>query len=183
LKTAVWPQLTNNPNDKSIMSTLKDLFLNELADMYDAENRITVALPKLIKAATCHELQDVLKHHLQETEGQKAKIEQTFTAFNEKPRSKKCPAIIGILDECDEILSENKGSSSINAAVIAAAQKVEHYEIASYGTLHAWAAELDNPPASNLISEILDQEKQADQTLTDLSAEKNTEALEEATAR
>src|ERR1700733_8032659 len=146
------------------MNTLKHLFLDELADMYDSENRITKALPKLIKAATCHELQRALENHLKETEGHVNKLERVFAAFDEKPRAKKCPAMVGLLDEGDEIVSENKKSPTINAAIISAAQKVEHYEIASYGTLREWANLLGNPDAARIIEEILDEEKNADKT-------------------
>jgi len=159
------------------MNTLKDLFLGELADMYDAEHRIIKALPKLIKAATCTDLKDALQTHLLETEGQVTKLEKVFRAFGEKAKGKKCEATVGILKEGDEIASENKGSPTINAAIISAAQKVEHYEIASYGCLHAWASLLGNEEAAELIQEILDQEKGADQTLTELAPQKNEEAL------
>jgi ferritin-like metal-binding protein YciE len=162
------------------MNALKDLFLNELADMYDSEHRIIKALPKLIKAATCEKLQNALQHHLEETEGQVTQLERVFAAFDEKPRAKKCPAMVGILSEGDDIVSENKKSPTINAAIISAGQKVEHYEIASYGTLRAWANLLGNETAANLLEEILDQEKDADNTLNELAAAKNREALEEA---
>jgi ferritin-like metal-binding protein YciE len=164
------------------MNTLKNLFLNELADMYDAEHRIIKALPKMIKAATCDQLKQALQQHLEETEGQVTQLERVFAAFDEKPKAKKCPAMAGILDEGDEIVSENKKSPAINAAIISAGQKVEHYEIASYGTLRAWASLLGNEEAANLIEEILDQEKNADNTLNDLAATKNKEALEEVEA-
>jgi ferritin-like metal-binding protein YciE len=163
------------------MKTLKNLFLNELADMYDAEHRITKALPKLIKAATCEKLQQGLENHLEETEGHVTKVERVFAAFDEKPRAKKCPAMVGLLDEGDEIVSENKKSAVINAAIISACQKVEHYEIASYGTLRAWAELLGNDEAANLLQEILDQEKEADRILNECATTKNNkEALEEA---
>jgi ferritin-like metal-binding protein YciE len=161
------------------MNALTNLFLNELADMNDSENRITKALPKMIKAATCEKLQQTLQHHLEETEGHVARIEKVFALFGEKPRAKKCPAIIGILDEGDKIVSENKQTPAINAAVIAACQKVEHYEIASYGTLRAWARLLDNGDAADLLDEILDQEKEADHSLNELAVAKNQETLEE----
>jgi ferritin-like metal-binding protein YciE len=162
------------------MSTLKELFLEELEDMYDAEHRITKALPKLIEAATCNELKAGLEKHLRETEGQIKKLERVFETFGAEPERTKCPAMVGLLDEGDDIVSNNKNSPTINAAIISAAQKVEHYEIASYGTLQAWAKILGNEEAANLINEIEDEEKAADQTLTDLAEEKNEEALEEA---
>jgi ferritin-like metal-binding protein YciE len=161
------------------MKALRNLFLNELADMYDAEHRITKDLPKMIKGATCERLQEALREHLQETEGHVTHIEKVFEAFDEKPKAKKCPAMVGILDEGDEILSENKKSPCVNAAIISACQKVEHYEIASYGTLRTWAELLDNDQAAELIEEILEQEKHADQVLNNLAEEKNQEALRE----
>jgi ferritin-like metal-binding protein YciE len=158
---------------------LKDLFLDELADMYDAEHRITKALPKLAKAATSPDLKEAFLSHLEETQGQITKLEQVFAAFDEKPKAKKCKATVGLLEEGDEIASDNKGEPTINAALVSAGQKVEHYEIASYGCLHAWATLLGNTEAADLIQEILDQEKAANDKLNDLSGEFNQEALGE----
>jgi len=162
------------------MKTLKDLFLEELSDMYDAEHRMVKSLPNLIEAATCNELKSALESHLRETEGQVEKLEKVFAAFGEKPERNKCPAMAGLVDEADDIVSENKKSPSINAAIIAAAQKVEHYEIASYGCLQAWAALLGNREAADILEEILEEEKSADKTLNEMSVAKNEEALEEA---
>ncbi len=159
------------------MNTLRDLFLDELADMYDAEHRIIKALPKLVKAATCKDLQKALLTHLQETKGQVTKLEKVFKSFGEKAKGKKCEATVGLLKEGDEIASENKGSPTINAAIISAGQKVEHYEIASYGCLRDWATLLGNPTAANLIQEILDQEAAADKKLGELAGKLNQEAL------
>jgi ferritin-like metal-binding protein YciE len=161
-------------------TTLKDLFLEELEDMYDAEHRITKALPKLVEAATCQELKSALQSHLRETEGQITKLEQVFQAFGQDPNRAKCEAIAGILAEGESILKKNRHTPTINAAIIAAAQKVEHYEIASYGCLKAWAGILGNKEAATILTEILDEEKDADRALNDLSAEKNEEALEAA---
>jgi ferritin-like metal-binding protein YciE len=160
------------------MKTLKELFLDELADMYDAERRIVKALPKIVKAATCPKLKAAIQAHLIETEGHVTKIEQVFQSFNEKPRGKTCQATVGILKEGDEIASENKGEPTINAALISAAQKVEHYEMASYGCLHAWAGLLENKAAAGLLEKILEEEKAANATLTKLAlATSNKEAL------
>jgi len=148
--------------------------------MYDSEQRIIKALPSMIEAATCSDVKSALQSHLGETEEQKVKLERVFAAFGEKPKATKCPAMVGILDEGDDLVSENKKSSTLNAAVICAAQKVEHYEIATYGCLHTWAQLLGNSEAAELLSEILEEEKAADQTLNDLSVAKNEEALEEA---
>ena len=160
------------------MKTLKDLFLDELMDMYDAEHRITKALSKLADAATCDKLKSAFLDHLEETKGQIMTLEQVFQAFDEKPKAKKCKATIGLLAEGVEIASDNKGEVTINAALISAGQKVEHYEIASYGCLYEWAGLLGNKKAAALIKEILDQEKAANATLTELAqAKSNKEAL------
>ena len=162
------------------MKTLKDLFLDELADIYDAEKRIVKALPKLAKAATCDDLKDAIQAHLKETEGHVTKLEQVFQSFDEKPKGKTCEATVGLLKEGDEIAAEFKDSPAINAALISAAQKVEHYEIASYGCLHEWAGLLGNDEAATLLESILDEEKAANEGLTELArASSNQEALDE----
>jgi ferritin-like metal-binding protein YciE len=162
------------------MKALKDLFLQELEDMYDSEKRIVKALPDLIEATTCSELRDALQSHLHETEGHVEKLERVFEAVGEKPKATKCPAMVGILNEGDDLVSKNKKSPNLNAAIICAGQKVEHYEIATYGCLHSWAELMGNTEAAAILSEILDEEKAADRTLSDLATEKNEEALEEA---
>jgi ferritin-like metal-binding protein YciE len=162
------------------MKTLKVLFLDELADMYDAERRIVKALPKMAKAATCDKLKQAILAHLKETEGHVTKVEQVFQSFDEKAKGKTCEATVGLLKEGDEIAADFKGSPAINAALISAAQKVEHYEMASYGCLHEWAGLLGNKNAAGLLQEILDQEKAANETLTKLArAGSNKEALED----
>src|SRR5580692_1267309 len=140
------------------MKTLKDLFLDELADMYDAERRIVKALPKLAKAATCEKLKEALLAHLKETEGHVTKVEQVFQCFDEKAKGKTCEATVGLLKEGDEIAADFKGSPAINAALISAGQKVEHYETASYGCLHEWAGVLGNEKAASILEEILEEE-------------------------
>ena len=157
---------------------LKDLFLDELADMYDAENRIAKALPKMAKAATDEDLKAAILNHLEETKGQIEKLKQVFAAFDEKAKGKECKATVGLLEEGDEIAADNKGEPTINAAIISACQKVEHYEIASYGCLIAWGKLLDNDEAVSLLEEILDQENQANEKLTELAEDKNQEALD-----
>jgi ferritin-like metal-binding protein YciE len=160
------------------MKTLKDLFLDELKDMYDAEHRIIKALPKLAKAAQCDQLKEAFLSHLEETKGQVTKLEKVFQTFGEKPKGKKCKATVGLLEEGDEIAADNKGEPTINAALISAGQKVEHYEIASYGCLYEWAKLLKNTEASSLINDILQQEKAADKKLGELATQKNRDALE-----
>jgi len=162
------------------MKALQELFLGELADMYDAENRIVKALPKMAKAATSAELKGAFQSHQKETEGHVRKLEEVFQAFGEKAKGKKCEATVGLLKEGDEIAADFKGSPAINAALIAAAQKVEHYEMASYGCLHEWASLLGNVKAAALLQEILEEESIANELLTELAlASSNAEALGE----
>lgn len=162
------------------MKTLQDLFLDELADMYDAEQRIVKALPKMAKAATDNELKGAILSHLEETKGHVTKLEQVFQCFEQKAKGKTCEATKGLLEEGDEIAAEFKGSPAINAALISAAQKVEHYEMASYGCLHEWAGLLGNDEAAGLLEEILEEEKAANQSLTELTrASINEDAMGE----
>lgn len=151
------------------MKTLEDLFLDSLADVYYAENQLIKALPKMAKAATDDDLREAFESHLLETEGHVQKVERVFELFGQKPKSKKCPAIVGILKEANEIALENKKSPTINAALIFAAQKAEHYEIASYGGLREWTKQLENEEAAGLLDEILMEEKSADNKLTALA--------------
>jgi ferritin-like metal-binding protein YciE len=153
------------------MKNLENLFLDSLADMYYAEKELTKALPKMAKAATNDNLREAFESHLVETEGHVRKLEEVFQAFGKEAKGKKCPAILGIIDEAEEMISDNKKSPTINAALIFAGQKAEHYEIASYGGLRDWARALDNEGAADILDEILDQEKTADSKLTDIAEE------------
>lgn len=165
------------------MKTLKDLFLNELADVYDAEKRIVKALPKLAKAATCEKLRDAFQKHGRETEGHVKQLEEVFACFDKKARGKTCEATVGLLKEGEEIAAEFKGSPAINAALIAAAQKVEHYEMASYGCLHEWAELLGNKQAARILKGILDEEIAANKALNERAhATSNDEALSKSDA-
>lgn len=162
------------------MKTLINLFLDELADMYDAERRIIKALPKMAQAATRPDLKKAIQSHLKETHGHVAKLDRVFKSFGRKAKGKTCQATVGLLREGDELAAEFKGSPAINAAVISAAQKVEHYEIASYGCLHEWAEMLGNSEAAGLLLQILEEEKGADVALNELAhATVNAEALDE----
>ncbi len=162
------------------MKTLKELFLGELADIYDAEHQLVKALPKMAKAATCTHLQKAILAHLEETKGHVMKVEQVFECFGKKARGKTCEATKGLLKEGDEIAADFKDSPAINAALISAAQKVEHYEMASYGCLHEWAGILGNQEAAELLEAILNEEKAANESLTELARERsNDEALGE----
>jgi ferritin-like metal-binding protein YciE len=160
------------------LKTLKDLFLAELANLYDSEQRIVKALPKLAKAATCTHLKAIFLSHLKESETHVTKLEAIFRSFDVKPHAKTCVATIGLLEEGDQLAAEFKDSPALNALLIVAAQKVEHYEMASYGGLHAWAELLDNAKAADLLEEILAQERAANAALKDLALTRtNQEAL------
>ncbi len=151
------------------MTTLHDLFIAELSDMHDAERRQVEAFPKIAEAATFRDLRDALVAHREESAAQLKKINAIYTLLREQPNGRKCHAINGILRQLDEIISESKGAPTINAALIAACQKIEHYEIASYGCLREWAQELGQAKALVIIDEILDQEKNANRKLNDLA--------------
>jgi len=163
------------------MATLKDLFLDELADMYDAETRISKALPKMIKAATQPDLKEGLTKHHQETLGHIEKLEEVFAAFDKKPKGKECKATVGILKEGAEILEENASEPTLNAGIISACQKVEHYEIASYGSLIEWAKLLACDEAVELLEEIRTEEEAANDALIDAAGTANETALGEET--
>lgn len=171
------PQKTPSLTKIIHMKTLLDLFEDELQDIYDAEHRISKALPKMADAATCAQLKAAFETHLQQTKGQIKKLESVFECFGWDPKAKTCEATVGLLEEGDEIAASFEGSPAINAALICAAQKVEHYEIASYGCLQAWAMVLENEAAANLLQEILDEEEATNDALTELSNAKNIEAL------
>lgn len=157
------------------MKTLQDLFFNELADIYDAEHRIAKALPKMAKAATSTALKKAFELHLKQTEGHVKKVEEIFECFDRKAKSKTCDATVGLLKEGDEMVASFQGSPAINAALIAAAQKIEHYEIATYGCLHEWAKIMGNTKAAVLLQEILDEEGDTNKELTLLARSSSNE--------
>ena len=145
--------------------TLQELFVEELRDMYDAEKRIIKALPKIAKYAQSDELRSALTEHLRQTEKQATRLEQVFRTIGETPRGKKCDGMIGILDEGNNALEELEEGPVLDAAIIAGCQKVEHYEIASYGTLAYFAELIGNERAKELLGTTLDEEKAADEKL------------------
>ncbi len=160
------------------MKTLKDLFLSELADIYDAEQQFVHALAGMAEIVTCSHLKKSIFIHLKQTEGHVTKVEEVFIAFGEKPHTKRCQAMAGLLLEADVIAAEFKLSPAINAALICIAQKMEHYEIVAYGCLHEWAGQLGNQEAADLLKEILDEEKGANEEFTDLAiSHGNPEAM------
>ena len=148
---------------------LNALFLHQLKDTYFAENAILKALPQMAEAAESEELRGAFAVHLKETEGQVRRLEQIFEIVGEKPEGIPCKAIQGIIEEGQEILQEFEDGEALDAGLIAAAQAVEHYEIARYGTLLAWAKQLGLSEAEGLIEETLVEEENTDQVLSELA--------------
>jgi ferritin-like metal-binding protein YciE len=148
---------------------LNDLFLDTLKDIYYAEKQILKALPKMAKAAQSDKLRAAFEKHHGETEGQVERLEQVFELIDKPARTKTCDAIQGILDEGKEIMEEYKGTESLDAGMVAAAQAVEHYEIARYGTLKQWAQQLGMKDAARLLDQTLQEEKKTDESLTSLA--------------
>ena len=151
------------------MEDLRDLLIEELHDIYDAEHRITKALPKMRKAAGSSELKEGFDLHLQETQGQIERLEQIFDLLGEDAKRKKCEGIVGLLEEGEEKMGEDAHQAVLDAALIAAAQKVEHYEIATYGTLRTYAQLLGQNDVVALLEETLQEEKATDEKLTALA--------------
>lgn len=159
------------------METLADLFEDTLRDIYYAEKHILQALPKMAKKASSEDLSAAFTKHHGETEGQIQRLEQIFKLIGKSARGKKCDAIEGILKEAEELMQEAKTDTVRDAAMVGAAQAVEHYEISRYGTLRAWANKLGMDDAADLLSETLAEEKATDQALTELAeTEINVEA-------
>ena len=151
------------------LETLRDLFLNELRDMYHAEKQLVRALPRMAKAADSDELRQAIEKHLGETEGQVERLEGVFQSLGETARGKRCQGMEGIVEEGKEILEEDGQEPVIDAAIIAAAQKVEHYEIASYGCLITYADLLGEREASRLLKQNLAEEEATDKALSQLA--------------
>ncbi|KKC39487.1 hypothetical protein WH87_04615 [Devosia epidermidihirudinis] len=151
--------------------TLDDLFLDTLKDIYFAEKQILKALPKMAKAAVAPELKAGFEKHRDETEGHVDRLEQIFDYLGKAARGKTCEAILGIIDEGKEIIEDYKGTKALDAGLVAAAQAVEHYEIARYGTLKTWAAQLGHKDAVALLDATLKEETATDQTLSALGAQ------------
>ena len=149
--------------------SLEDLFVNLLKDIYYAEKQILKALPKMAKKADSDDLRQAFEHHLEETRGQVERLEQVFALCDLKPTAKTCAAIKGILEEGEEDMKEAKDADVLDAGMIADAQAVEHYEIARYGTMVAWAKQLGMNDAASLLEETLEQEHNADRTLTEIA--------------
>jgi len=149
--------------------TLHDAFIDELRDTYDAEKQLTKALAKLAKAASSPELQDAFETHLEETQGQIQRLEQVFESLDEKVRGKHCDGIAGIIEEGKSIMEEDFDDTTMDACLIAAGQRAEHYEMAAYGTLIAWAQAMGHKEAATLLQQNLNEEKAADKKLSSLA--------------
>jgi ferritin-like metal-binding protein YciE len=158
------------------LENLQQLFLKELRDLYDAENQITEALPKLIDAAHHTELKSALREHLQVTKQQITRLEQIFHRLNQKPTGETCKGMKGVLKEGDEIVSAGGDPSTVDAGIISSAQRVEHYEMAGYGTVRNYAQLLGQDEMARLLQQTLDEEEQADEALTEIANSVNVEA-------
>jgi ferritin-like metal-binding protein YciE len=151
------------------IKNLDDLFVHTLQDVYYAEQRITKALPKMIEKVSDPQLQQALRSHLEETRNQIKRVEQVFRMHNAEAKPVSCPAIDGIIEEAEEIMGDSKDSEVLDAAALAAAQAVEHYEIARYGTLIAWARQLGRADCAAVLEPTLAEEKAADRKLTEIA--------------
>ena len=151
------------------LDSLQDLYVNELKDLYNAENQLLKALPRMAKAASAPQLKAAFQEHLEVTRGQVARLEKIFAGLGVSPKGKKCKAMEGLVQEGKETMEENGEPAVIDAALIAAAQRVEHYEMAGYGCVRTFARLLGHKEAAKLLQATLDEEAEADKKLTDLA--------------
>lgn len=159
------------------LNSLKTLFIDQLKDLKDAENQLTKALPKMAKAASSPELQQAFERHLEQTKGHLERVEQVLTEVSGSNRGKKCKAMEGLIEEGAELMQEKAEPEVMDAGLIAAAQKVEHYEIASYGTARTYANLLGMSQAAKTLQQILDEEGQTDKRLTQIAESINVQAM------
>jgi len=157
---------------------LKELYIDELRDLYSAENQLVKALPKMAKAASSDELRQGFEEHLEQTKEHVARLEQIFEALDESPKGKKCMGMEGLIKEGAEAMEEDFEDAVMDSALIGAAQRVEHYEIAAYGTTREFANLLGETEAASLLEETLNEEKETDEKLTELAKEINSQANE-----
>ena len=160
------------------ISSLQELYVEQLKDLYDAEHQIIKALPKMIDKAESEDLQDALNEHLRVTKQQANRIERIFSDMGENAKAGKCKGMQGIIAEGDDLIGDIDDPGVRDAAIIAAAQQVEHYEMARYGTARTYATQLGEDEAAGLLQQTLDEEKEADRKLTELASEINQEAAE-----
>jgi ferritin-like metal-binding protein YciE len=172
----------NNNTERQIMKldTLQKLYVSELRDLYNAENQLLKALPKMAKAASSEELKDGFEKHLEQTKGHVERLEQIFEGLDENPKGKTCKAMKGLIEEGSEILKEDGEESVLDAGIIVAAQKVEHYEMAGYGSVRTFAQLLGQNKAAELLQTTLDEESETNEILNKLAeGVVNPEALRE----
>jgi ferritin-like metal-binding protein YciE len=151
------------------LKSLRELFIEELRDLYSAENQILKALPKMAKAASSPELKAAFNEHLEQTRGQVERLETIFKALDESPKGKTCKAMEGLVEEGSEMMTQDAEPEVLDAGLIAAAQRVEHYEIAGYGTVRTYAEMLNEKDARRLLQQTLDEESETDEKLTKLA--------------
>jgi ferritin-like metal-binding protein YciE len=155
---------------------LKELYIDELKDLYSAENQLVKALPKMAKAASSDELRQGFEQHLEQTKGHVQRLEKIFEALGESPKGKTCKGMQGLIEEGSEATEEDYEGSVMDAALIGAAQRVEHYEIAGYGTVRSLAETLGESNHVSLLEQTLEEEKETDEKLTELAEQINTQA-------
>jgi ferritin-like metal-binding protein YciE len=158
--------------------SLRELYIDELRDLYSAETQLVKALPKMAKAASTAELQQAFEDHLRQTTGHVTRLEQIFEELGEKPTGKKCVGMEGLVKEGSELISEDYPEPVLDAGIIGAAQRVEHYEIAAYGTVRTFAELLGESEQASLLEETLNEEKEADEKLTEIAETVNSAAAE-----
>jgi len=159
------------------VNSVENLFIEELKDLYSAETQITKTLPKLAEAASSSDLKNAFEHHLKETEGQIQRLDKAFEMLEVSPKGKTCDGMKGILSEGAEMLKETSAGNIRDIALISAAQRVEHYEMAAYGTVRSYAEILNKQQIAGLLQETLDEEKAADKKLTEISHKINGRVL------
>lgn len=153
------------------MESIRELLIEEMADLYDAEKQLVKALPKMAKAASNDQLREAFESHLEQTRGHVERLEQAFQLLEQKAKGKPCAAMKGLIEEGKETIEEDLSDGLLDSAIICAAQKVEHYEIAGYGTLSAWARSLGLDDVAGLLEETLAEEKEADEKLTQVGGD------------
>jgi ferritin-like metal-binding protein YciE len=163
------------------MDSIRELIIEQMKDLYDAEKRLVRALPKMAKAASNPELKKAFESHLEETRGHVERLEQGFELLGDKPKAKPCVAMKGLIEEGEETIKEGEAGPLLDSAIICAAQKVEHYEIAGYGTLRAWAKTRGFEDLSELFTDTLGEEEAADEKLTEIAETVLSEAAEVST--
>jgi ferritin-like metal-binding protein YciE len=158
-------------------NSLQQLYVEQLKDLYNAETQLLKALPKMAKAAKSEALREGFAQHLEQTRGHVQRLEQIFEAMRENPKGRKCAGMQGLVEEGEQVIEENTDSTALDAGLIAAAQRVEHYEIAGYGSVRTFAELLGESAAVDLLEETLNEEKETDERLTEIAKEANLEAM------